>query len=641
MKEYIETGYENELKELLNNKNLNSIFINGKFGEGKSRLLKEVLNDMDKEELELKLYGEYIETNYIDYLYESLKSQKNIFQNSIDSILKNNNILYIFLLLFIPIMPFLYKKTLSNFSVNNNFISFLFLITILILATLYIFSNMLLNELKLVKKRKVNFIKKKIKQYDFIIIDDLDRVYIKNNEVLKMIHFLYEEVEESKKTKLILLGDKEQFIGDDKLDVLEKYYDISFDVAKEQIVEVIIKNIKEFLNSNWFSKIEENNDLSFIEKIWKNLEPRKLLKISKQLKREGYLDTVKALNRNDFLFVLTLYVENKVPMTKFYKIIRGVIGDGFDRYDLYKKATTVDSDFEKKVIELLDDTELNLSKEYKGYLIFEYERYINRKNFAELNRLFYMPKAYIINSSRIDLLKEEEILNQYDDLIKNGELTEYYYYTYSRANSQEEAMLKVLNICECDETLNGKYTDLFKNYFYDGSGYIKNYPNEVFKVIVFNDNGYVSKYTYDRLKKNLSGSYDKLNIGNKFELLYREAFQEGEDYFKNKILPKYKNEIINEMIKTKRIFRFFDIFGQKKIATYGQMIEILDTYLEYMKHLKKEYPHDAERGTAFRSDESDKDLKKYNEFKDLVHSVYGIDVSNYEFSFEKDIDYTN
>lgn len=634
MKEYIETGYEDELKELLNNKNLNSIFINGKFGEGKSRLLKEVLNDMNKQELELKLYGEYIETNYIDYLYESLKSQKNIFQNSIDAILKKNNILYIFLLLFVPIIPFLYKKTLSNFSLNNYFISFLFLITILILAILYIFSNMLLNELKLVKKRKVNFIKKKIKQYDFIIIDDLDRVYIKNNEVLKMIHFLYEEVEKSEKTKLILLGDKEQFIGDDKLDVLEKYYDLSFNIAKEQIVEVIIKNMKDFLNTNWFSKIEENNDLDFIEKIWRNLEPRKLLKISKQLKAEGYLDSVKVLNRNDFLFVLTLYVENKVAMTKFYKIIRDVIGDGFDKYDLYKKGTTKDSDWKKKVIEQLDDKELNLPKEYKSYLIFEYERYINRKNFAELNRLFYIPKAYIINSSRIDLLKEEEILNQYDDLIKKGDLTDYYYYTYLRANSPEKATLEILNICEGDEKSNGRYTRLVKDYFYDEREYIKNYPNEAFKSIVYNANGYVDVSIYESLKDSYLETYDKLNIRNKLELLEREVLQEGEKYFTNKILPKNKDEIIDKMIEIKRPYNYLEIFGEDtKHAKTTQIKSLLEVYLISMKESKEKYPINGET-LQKRSDENDEQLKNYNKFKDFIGNKYDVDVSEYYFTLD-------
>ncbi len=620
--EYIESGYENDLEELILDNQIKSIFINGKFGEGKTTLLNHVLKSerlIKNKKLELKIYGEYVEENYIDFLYEILKEDQRCLEKFFNLL---NDIVYVIIPSIFLLISILINKILIEDLPFFNDQSEIFLGNLIIVVLVISGIKYLEEKLKKPNISKVEFIKKKIKKYDYIIMDDLDRLYINTKEIVKMIHFLYENINNNK--KIIMLGYKENFKEKDS-DILEKYYEKSFDIFTEVIVDKKIKEIKYILNKNWNSNIGYNNDLYYIEGMWLQLTPRKLIKIIKHINKDKYLEGLKSLNRNDFLFILTLYIENRVPMSMFYETINEMISNkgNFNNGNEIKEMN-------KK---LLDKEELNLNLKEKKYLLDAYDEYYDN-NSSELNRFFYRPTEYKMNSYYKDLLSEEEIIDNYTELIRSGGLTEYYYNTYLRATSQKEALSKLLDICEGDEILNGLYTYLVRDYFYDGSEYIKDYPNEAFKSIVYNTNGYVDTNIYKKLKDRYLETYDKLNIRNKLELLEREVFQEGEKYFTNKILPKDKEEIINKMIEIKRPYNYLGIFGEDtKYAKTTQIKSFLDIYLDCMKESKEKYSING-KTLQKRSDENDEQLKNYNKFKDFVGNKYGIDVSEYYFTLD-------
>ncbi len=179
MKEYIETGYEKELKKILEDRNNKVILINGEFGDGKTTLLHNVLKIGSFEErktinnflklkkkknLELKVYGEYVEENYVDYLYNILKSKTNLIEK-IATFIKNNFMLLLwsFIILSLFFFKTLFLEYLNYLTINSKFLLLYLFFMALILV--YLKSN-IENKFKKTYINKIKYKKKNLKKYN-------------------------------------------------------------------------------------------------------------------------------------------------------------------------------------------------------------------------------------------------------------------------------------------------------------------------------------------------------------------------------------------------------------------------------------------------------------------------------------------
>lgn len=238
---HIENSNMEKIKKDIQSRNIKTIMITGKFGTGKTSLLDELLEDVDEENvLKIEFYSEFIEENYVDMLYNKSfgKYKQNIFK-------LNTILVFVFMII---MTNFNEIYSMPEVQVNiEKFIKFLYsfgslaaisIIILLIALVTYIFfypifQSKLYENLFYAKNKKLNTVKKYLGKFEYIVIDDLDRVYLdRNSEVLKMIHFISTEVVTDKsKSKLILVGDKEKF-KEKNIDMLEKYYDFVITIPK-------------------------------------------------------------------------------------------------------------------------------------------------------------------------------------------------------------------------------------------------------------------------------------------------------------------------------------------------------------------------------------------------------------------------
>lgn len=239
------------------------------------------------------MYEEYVESNYIDFLYEKCMekklSNKNFFIRGISKNYKT--ILVIFCEFLLVVSLFLLKD--ATMSKNTP----LYLTIILIIVYL---GNSFLKEKLNSKVDKLIFIKKFLNLYDFVLVDDLDRIYANHTEVLKMLHFLQENLNN---TKLILLSDKSKF-EENGIDILEKYYDISFEIPKFEISRCIIGKF-----SREIQPILYNDEIDEVLAMMRNLNIRTIKRIINHYNEDLIYNStnVKKFFRSDYIFMLMIY----------------------------------------------------------------------------------------------------------------------------------------------------------------------------------------------------------------------------------------------------------------------------------------------------------------------------------------------
>lgn len=296
---YLKTGYEEYLSSLLQSSELNSIFINGPFGCGKTTMLEYVLKSMDEKNdyIKIDLYGANIENN-LDFIYSQFKNQ----ESKVTQILKNTitHTITSFLALVAVIIGAMYSKS-TEISI---FITIAILYTIVSAYIQYTKTT----------SYKENYIQKKINSLDYIIVDDLDRAYIDKTSIVSLIHIISNYINTSTETTLILVGnrytffEKNNLIPTEQTHLLEKYYDFDFefpiDIVRDQYINILKKSIP-IVKYN----VEQ---LSEMEPLIKNCSTRNIMKTNRYINFNLKFDpmVVTKLYISDYLFIAILYSKN-------------------------------------------------------------------------------------------------------------------------------------------------------------------------------------------------------------------------------------------------------------------------------------------------------------------------------------------
>lgn len=273
------------IKIALEKENNKSIMIDGKFGRGKTTSLDLALEKIkskdgneNKKEKKFDVGGEIGNDNYLFFLYDELVvyKKKYLFVSTMILIL-------IFALIKYPIFSIDKSNLISdinnvlyinitNFSISH----LLFLIMILIYFWRYggVLKFMIMKKLGLESSNIFlkKGIKKELKEYDYLIIDDLDRVYNKETlfEVMKLISYLYELISSKQiNFKLVLIGDKKMindrlnYDNKEKVDYLEKFVDETIPFVSQQ--EIILDEIEKEVGKSSISVIEDIENLRDLE----------------------------------------------------------------------------------------------------------------------------------------------------------------------------------------------------------------------------------------------------------------------------------------------------------------------------------------------------------------------------------------
>lgn len=292
-----------QLLELLKNDDIGSVFINGVFGSGKTRTWTNVYNLLTKltynkktkkwetipwykkcfsqtnhKLLNINFYEEYNHNNWYEFLYFKIRG------------LTYYKMFIILSLILSPILPIVFKPGFYNiiFQKLNEIeklskgyivllISFVFLVIVFFVLWLISFICIVpILSYKILNIQSFDFFdklfKKKLQKYNFIVIDDFDRVNSEEMyQQIKLVSYIYKEFigdldpRNSFPTKLIMIGDLTQ-LGTNQLE--QKHYQEQLDKFIHTDLEVktnftrqfsyYVNNIQKYINDN-LSQIEYND----------------------------------------------------------------------------------------------------------------------------------------------------------------------------------------------------------------------------------------------------------------------------------------------------------------------------------------------------------------------------------------------
>lgn len=613
---YIESGYEEHLLDIIEDNH--TILINGEFGTGKSTMLEHVFENEiydSKKILKLKVYEEYVEDNYIDFLYSKLEGEKNLRENIISKFLRKNNKKIIIAGIDAGLLVIL--KMLS-FRLTNGFSN---TVSIMIILTGLYFIFLVLKEVSESKIEKISFIKNELKNYDYVVIDDLDRIYIDTKEILKMIHFLSEE---QKGFKLILISDKKKFI-ENEIDILEKYYDISFEIPNELIVQskvqIFVKELED---------ICYQDDLDDVEKILRELSIRELNKVINHYKNDKNSQITNNLFRSDYLFMIIIYYRYGSYDNVVDTLIQ--IQEMFNDWNIYN--SNGEQQIFDKSIELIN--ELELSSKEKLYLMNnvayskEKKVYSGKINANEThigirvaeNRLIDYPIEYKINSFYLDKLNFNKIETDFTywlendiDMINGNVFRMYEHLDKDKANKE------VIQFINNNYDVGRNLYSYVKAYVIEHEEIVRDYPNVKYLSLYVSSSGLNDKNKYIQIVESLKEIWNDTSNSVKLEILEIEYFAEEDNFLKivlnNDVLI---NKISDKMIKKERPYRFYDFFNKKlQVIDVNNIQEIISQLSEFVQNIKNNdsSKHDKDLINQIKKYESDIDsLKNYLQQKD-------------------------
>lgn len=281
-----------QLLEVFKNDDIGSVFINGVFGSGKTTtwnkvcnlLTKLTYNEKTKEwetipwykkffsktnhrELNINFYEEYNHNNWYEFLYFKIRGQKSLGMFIITSVILG-------LVFIVGLNNIILQKLIETEYLC--FIVFLVIVTFLLWFFSLIYYIPILSY-KILKTQTFYFFdksfKKKLKKYNFIVIDDFDRVNSQEMyQQIKLVSYIYKEFigdldqSNSFPTKLIMIGDLTQ-LDTNQLErkhyqeQLDKFIHTDFEVKTNftRQFSYYVKNIQKYINDN-LSQIEYNDE---------------------------------------------------------------------------------------------------------------------------------------------------------------------------------------------------------------------------------------------------------------------------------------------------------------------------------------------------------------------------------------------
>lgn len=561
---------EEQLKKKLMNKKLKSILINGKFGEGKTTLLKKVLEEEGKIK-ELKPYTDNGNTQFLDYLFE-----ETIFQNII---------FYVLFLFICMVIYFVQYKYFAKDNVNILFIIFGIIVTIIVKNTLFS------------RKAKEKLVLWQLANYKYIIIDDIDRCINGNFDILKLVHFLYNNLKEGQ--QLIILGDIYKFNLEDSSNYLEKYVESRVDV-NNYIAKV------EYMNQIYDLGREEysQKDIRDIYTMLEYVTIRNLIKIKEDILLANeetiyfpdkvFLSLInhdKSINKIEFLYQIE-NINRKIVKEKFHLKRE-------DKEKIEKIDTIIEDEFKNKLSPL--------QKSYlKDMYTLEYQEnvYINKD---DKNKLF---KNYRINKKVEEYLSFErskahlsisQLKNNWKKLIMNDDTRKEILESDNREivkkfSTKEERIeiIKQLFSENKPDLFKGGISELFGDLYYseikEEFSYDELLNDDIrYDLISSLYTSFDDKRANQLIDKSIKVN-DLSNI-NKLNLLIRDSFMKERKYYNQIIKESNYDNFLKLLIDVNREINFYHLFKddqnikeQKEFINSDLVNQILLKNLEYSLH---------------------------------------------------------
>ena len=191
-------NYKTELEKVFKEYKLKSVFISGPYGVGKTTLVNNFLSDVDENKiLRINFFEQFNEDSWFEFLYYNVKPRK------------QQSLLYLVLFAWI----------ITSISSYKNITEKIFVVVLLtLLSNLVVYNLIPLMVKKFATKSFKHYekiIKDKVKGFEYIVIDDIDRVKDAKEqiELFKMIAYIFDEfigqVDNLKdnNVKLIMIGD--------------------------------------------------------------------------------------------------------------------------------------------------------------------------------------------------------------------------------------------------------------------------------------------------------------------------------------------------------------------------------------------------------------------------------------------------
>lgn len=348
-KKIIENDYENILERYLLG-NYKSIFINARYGMGKTTLInncfkRETLKN--KERITLEPYIDNNELDYINYLFNIFIEKRQLG--------KMYYMLYVVIFIIITIII----KFTSVDDIGENLI---ILLCAVIIATL-------IKNIKIKREIKKKFIIWNLNRYDYIIIDDIDRCFYDEQigkQILKIIHFLHISTINSK-TKFIVCGDYSNLCDDNGENMIEKYIDNKFDISTKKIASGMIKNQLFEGRQECIYKMYDENDWHLINEILETCSLRSLEKIINDI------DNIEPIYLLDNIYILIIKYEQKININDFFEKIKNINKEMAEYYDKLDTKSKKNAEDGKKIIQVINNYfNDELTKRQADYIIESY-----------------------------------------------------------------------------------------------------------------------------------------------------------------------------------------------------------------------------------------------------------------------------
>lgn len=486
-------NYKTELEKVFKEYKLKSVFVSGPYGVGKTTLVNDFLRDVDENKiLRINFFEQFNEDSWFEFLYYNVKP------------IKQHLLLYLFIFVSIIIILILIRRNIIEVILGS------FLIFNLIPFMVKKFAT------KSFKHYEKN-INGKIKGYEYIVIDDVDRVKDDKEqiELFKMIAYIFDEFIgqvnniKDNNVKLIMIGDLDVDEKEIRKKDLDKYI--------HWVINVPISNVT--VENTYYNTV--NNIIT--EKM-KNLEQATKL----NYECEGSICKKRNVTSEDN--ELITFRDMQKSIIRCISIINDVVGYG-EKYDYITYSGKIDHGSYDPYV-------------YNGKYLYPYCIY-DAINFRQL---LYKQDCYIpeipLNSQAMNILKDK----------CSRDITCYRNYVVP---------FIILS------NFNSNYSDYYFDYKQDmNDSYMKDFLPKIIKMDDSSTYEEICKLVLIAFYLNLEYKLEyNMNFSYEFVKYWKTNPKRFRDVFS--FFESLKNEIINNET-VKNIYEFVDCNCVKSYKLFGE-----------------------------------------------------------------------
>ncbi len=308
---------QDELKHCLQDENIKSVLINGKPGSGKTTLVQSSLDT--KFVLNLNPFTDNISDNYLNYLFSEVR-----FANIYHYV----PVIIVWLIIIVIQVSLLKADSML-------------LLVVGIATTLLILKNPIIS-----RKLKQKLIINELKTLDLIVIDELENSLMQDDETLKLINFIHNNITENQ--KIVLLADLTCDLSIKAK--LNQYYDYRLDFDNNVIKDELINTFN--IDNDALKKLMLEVELTDLEKIkchysTQNITQKMylndqifklILMYHQQFNQKEIAKLVSVYNQNELVEIVTNYnqdLNNKISEKQFRHICELIEEKNEDRLNVY------------------------------------------------------------------------------------------------------------------------------------------------------------------------------------------------------------------------------------------------------------------------------------------------------------------